>query len=200
MSKKPNELNPVALTRKQLATLLNETPVGKSYRTDNGSGVTTPQTISNWEASGCPVNPDGTYSLPAIAAWLAIDRKNRSDKSAISIDGASLPILQIEKLKAEIENLRSTKEYRDVKTELETFKSKLQSGEILPRSDVEAEYVKRARYIRETLDGLPSYAPRLQAKNLIEIRSELEAIARDVCSILSCDAEEPVVAESASDM
>jgi len=67
-------LNPQALKRLHLATLITKT----------GLTSVTNTTIGNWIAAGCPTNADGTLSMIYVLAWLAAERRKKPEKPAAS--------------------------------------------------------------------------------------------------------------------
>lgn len=74
-----------------------------------------------------------------------------------------------------------------VKAQSDEYERRIRSGELLEASKVEMGQIERARFIRETLEGLGSYAPRLQGKTVVGIRQELEEIGRDLMLRLAGD-------------
>jgi len=76
-----------------------------------------------------------------------------------------------------------------VKAQSDEYERRIRNGELLEARAVEMGRIERARYIRETLEGLGSYAPRLQGKTVVGIRQELEEIGRDMMQRLAGDGE-----------
>ncbi len=74
-----------------------------------------------------------------------------------------------------------------VKAQADEFERRLRSGELREAKDVEREQMEWAKFVRETLESLGSYAPRLQAKNLVELRQALEEIGGDLLRQLAGD-------------
>lgn len=221
MASAQNGINPNALSRRELASLLNGSRTVALRRQTGLSPAkakcTTQNTVSKWLESGLPANQDGKISLVEVAAWLACERKDggsgrpsaankaaRGGKSSkrstvetlaermrefveagdiVSLIGllmdhtADLPTAEaVSKIVVNVINAEKGR----VKAQADEYERKLAAGELLRRADVEQGYAERAAFIRETLENLPSFAPRLQAKNLIELRGELAEIAREV--------------------
>jgi len=76
-----------------------------------------------------------------------------------------------------------------VKAQSDEYERRIRNGELLEMKVVEMGRIERARFIRETLEGLGSYAPRLQGKTVVGIRQELEEIGRDLMQRLAGDEE-----------
>jgi hypothetical protein len=76
---------------------------------------------------------------------------------------------------------------------------RLRNGELLESSTVAQERIARARFIRESLEGIGQFAPRLQGTSIVEIRAELEEIGRELCEGLAREAAvgEPAPCEKA---
>jgi hypothetical protein len=60
-SQNPEKLNPLALSRLDLASVLSRTGMAKL----------TPAAIGHWLDAGCPRNADQSYNIVHVCAWLA---------------------------------------------------------------------------------------------------------------------------------
>jgi len=168
----PNKLKPGALVK-----LMNGTEVGK---------VTTTQTIASWHNAGMPRNPDGkTYSLLTVIAWLTQERSSGRGKQDKSGDNAELNELIKEKLRVDIEFGKIKIEHEHVKKELSSLKEKIGSGELMERDKHLAALMDRARFVRESIESISSYASRLQGRNLSEIRAGLTEIGKDILRLMA---------------
>lgn len=96
-----------------------------------------PSSISSWVAAGCPRNPDGTFSLADVDAWL----RERADKRGAAAS------LRDQKIEHEIQRLKRDIDARDIDI------SKLR-GEVHSKRECAASLTAlRARESR-TLHGL----------------------------------------------
>lgn len=188
--------NPNALSRKELAQLLNNSRV-VAMRKQMGmkasqAKCTTQNTIGKWIESGLPTTPEGKLSIIDVAAWHACERKDhgggrRGASDAAGGDGKEVVNLKEELIKSQIRANNASADYRLVKTELEEIKKRIHDGELVEHDEVEKGYVERARFIRESIEGISQSAPRLQGKTLVEVRDELKAIAAELLSTLAGD-------------
>jgi len=108
---KAGKINEKRLTRSQLASVLNDGPLGSviSY-----SG------LQNWNVQGCPRNADGkTYNIYHVAAWLCLERSTRK-RPVEKVDdpllvGSSSPALE---------------RYRRIRADRETLELAIRRGEL----------------------------------------------------------------------
>ena len=98
----PETLNPQRLTRLQLIALITST----------GLTSLSSATVGNWIAAGCPRNPNGTFSLVTLTAWLVAQRRE---------------------LKRDSDSDRALALYRETRTELAKLDLAVKSGELLDR-------------------------------------------------------------------
>lgn len=133
-----------------------------------GVGHNTP---SRWKSHpDFPVNRDGTYPVGRIRAWVAAMRSRSADRTDSTPGG-----LHVSKERAAAEL-----EYRQTKTERERLNLERERGDLLERSEIQAQNAELLADLRRNLlVVLPRrIAPRdvkLQAKIRAEVRAFLEA-------------------------
>lgn len=191
--------NPNSLTRKDLAQLLNTSRVAIMRRQmglkPSQAKCTTQNTISKWVEAGLPTTPEGKLSLIDVAAWLACDRKDhgagrRGSASSEAGDSKDIFTLKEDLLKSQIRANNASADYREIKTELEEIKKRIQDGELIESEEVKKGRIDRARYIREKIERLPQLSSRLQGKPIVEMRKELKEIANEILLDIAGDRDE----------
>ena len=112
------------------------------------------RTISDWVASGMPVQPDGGYDLDAIEKWRSSRKKRTKDKTP---DDSEYWQTQYKKHRAKL-------------SELEL---KIKKGELLPKADVIAALKEMQSYVKKNLVLIPRIsAPRMDGMDT-QARHEL---------------------------
>lgn len=208
--------NAAALTRARLAQLLNASGYVQRLKATGFRGQIITQTaVGRWiTEQGCPTNADGkTLNLADVCAWLVLRykdggrdkpaggageidddelatrlRKHVGSGDVVGLLGELMNYCDLEKAKAVsgiVVNVINAEKGR-VKAQADEYERRLRNGELLESSAVQRERIARARFIRETLEGIGEFAPRLQGKSIVEIRAEMEEIGRELCETLAC--------------
>lgn len=178
------------LSTAELVELLNTSAFAVWRREANIiEPVITETAVGKWvRTAGCPHSKKGNkriFNLVDVCAWLIVERKSLRGSAETSGDNRSMAELEEEKLRCDIDLTKVRIEHERIKAELNDYKRRVQDGELIEASEVEAGQLARARYIRDTLERLPDYAGRLQSLPLQECRDSLGGVARALLRTLS---------------
>jgi len=123
-------MNPLALKRLELAGLIAATHLT----------TLTSATIGNWVAAGCPRNPDGTFSLVNVCAWLAAERRRKElGPGDPMLAGPDSPALE---------------EYRRWRAKNEELEYRRKSGELVALEDVKRQWLELGQRMRGQLEAI----------------------------------------------
>jgi phage terminase Nu1 subunit (DNA packaging protein) len=128
-----------------------------------GKGV---RTIAYWKAKGMPVNPDGTYDLDSIDAWMdARVRKGIGQPHGEAPESGD---------KRGWEAI-----YKEMKARIAELDLQERQGQLISLEEVRSQWVSRIIEVKTALLGLPRKLPPLLAgKEKRDIEAVLEAELR----------------------
>lgn len=127
-------------------------------------GVRT-RTLQYWIQNGMPVNSDGTYDVEVIKAWRAQDeRRQKKEKSPDD------PEVRFRTAKARLAEIELAK----------------RMGDLLPREEVESEWLNIIITLKKSLLGLPKrLAPQLVGLDAKLIQTALNKHIRELLENLT---------------
>jgi hypothetical protein len=156
-----------ALRASDLVRLLNSTPLGP---------VTTANTVMQWKLAGCPLNADGTYALHAVAAWLAVCRKEgRAGDSRAASD------MRRRQAESRMDKEKAAADCARLRARREALEMKEAEGRLVARALHLAALASYARAFRASLSRLENLAPLLAGANVIEIKETLKTETARIC-------------------
>lgn len=118
------------------------------------------RTVQYWIQDGMPVTPDGLYNLDEIRAW-----KNRQEEKRKKIKDPQDPDVRFRTAKARLAEIELAK----------------RMGELLPKEEVEAEWLSAIITFKKGLMGLPKrIAPQLAGLEAKEIQAVLTKRVREL--------------------
>ena len=124
----PEKLNPLALSRLNLASVLSRTGMTKL----------TPAAIGHWVNQGCPRNADKTFNIVHIAAWLHSKYADIPYKASAATD---------EEKKERIALIRARRLATDQRR-------KIEAGKFVDREAIREEWLQRLHMIKSGLLAL----------------------------------------------